>query len=65
MPLQRVHKRTRFSVPDFACSIVRSCDKLIAILIESTVGERQNVSLEFTEQTELLLFFFINFANEF
>jgi hypothetical protein len=54
MVFQRQQLFTRDGVPDFASSIVRTCDELIARLVEGTVGEREEMSPQYFKQLELL-----------
>lgn len=52
-------------IPQFACSIIASRNKLVSIFIKTTVGQRQNMALQFFNQFELLLSFFLNFLDQF
>ena len=47
MAFKRVYQITCGCVPEFTSSIVASCQKLISILIKTTISQWKNVSFEF------------------
>ena len=59
-----MYKCSCLSVPYFARSVIASSDKLISILVERTVGEREHMTFKSTKELELLLFLFINLCDQ-
>ena len=51
-------------VPDFAGAVVAASDELASILVESAVGEGQQVRSEHFEQGELLIHVLLLFLNQ-
>ena len=64
MPLEGVDEVARGGVPELAGSVVAASDKLVAVLIEAAVSERQDVPLQFLDELELLLSLFLYFLDE-
>lgn len=54
-----------FGVPDFAGTIVTSSDELAAILVESAIGQGQEVSSENFEKGKPLFHVFLLLLNQF
>lgn len=54
---------SRRSVPELACTIIAAGKELIAVFVETAVGEGKHVAFEFLDQCELLLFFVLYFFN--
>ena len=54
VPLQRQHLLARQRVPHLARPIVRAGDEAVAALVESAVGERQDVRAQDLEEVKVL-----------
>jgi hypothetical protein len=72
MTFKGMKKLTGLSLPNFAGSIVTASNEsmivdglLIAIFIETAVGERENMALQGFEEFEVLLVFFRKLVDEF
>lgn len=65
MAFKRVNEVTGRSVPEFAGTIITACQELIPVLVETAVGKGEDVAFQFLDQSKLLLFFVLNFLDEF
>ena len=65
MSFKSVYELPRLSIPNLAGAIITACDELIAVLVESAIGKREYMSLESTEEFELLLLLFIYLCDQF
>lgn len=65
MSFKRVNQRTCTGVPNFAGSIVASSDKLISVFVETAVGQRQYMTLQFFDQHKFLFSLFLDLFHQF
>lgn len=56
MPFQSMQQIAGLCIPNFTRAIIGARDKLIAIFIEPTVGQWQNMRFQSFKQFEILLF---------
>ena len=52
-------------IPEFTGTIIAAGEELIAVLIETAVGKGEYMAFEFFDKGELLLFFVLDFLDEF
>ena len=65
MTLKGMYEVSSGGIPEFTGTIIAAGEELIAVLIETAVGKGEYMAFEFFDKGELLLFFVLDFLDEF